>query len=113
MADKNLKYVIFVIDGPGNLAIPNEMQHIDAFNEKLQKNGNWITAAGIHGADRSFVIDNRNNKNELIPGSLVTTIENYSGFWLIIADNLDTAQKIALEGSLACNRRVELRPFIQ
>ena len=113
MADKRVKFIIFVIDGPENLAKPNEMQDIDVFNEKLQKNGNWITAAGIKGTDSSFVIDNRNNKNEIIPGSLVTTIENYSGFWLINADNLDTAQKIALEGSLACNRRVELRPFIQ
>ena len=112
MADKKTKFIIFVIDAPGNLAKPNEMQEIDAFNEKLQKNGNWITAAGIHGASSSLVIDNRDNKNESSPGSLVASAENYSGFWLIQADSQEEAESLAFEGSLACNRKVELRPYL-
>ena len=41
------RYIIFVIDGPGNPASANEIAMIDGFNDKLQKNGNWIAAAGI------------------------------------------------------------------
>jgi hypothetical protein len=38
--------------------------------------------------------------------------ENYSGFWLIQAADLESAQTLALEGSMACNRKVELRPLL-
>jgi hypothetical protein len=38
--------------------------------------------------------------------------ENYSGFWLIQTTDLASAQKLAFEGSKACNRKVELRPLL-
>jgi hypothetical protein len=88
------------------------MEHIDAFNEKLQKNHNWITAAGIAGAPKAKLIDNRSDKNEIIEGTLVAGTQNYSGFWLIEADSEEVAQDLALAGSKACNRRVELRPYL-
>ena len=37
--------------------------------------------------------------------------EFLGGFWIIEAANLDVALKLATEGSKACNRKVELRPF--
>ena len=101
-----------MIDGPGNLADPNEMAQIDAFNEKLQANGQWITAAGIEQSSGAIVIDNRKGKGEVNPGSLVTTPENYSGFWLIEAEDAEVAKELAREGSKACNRKVELRPYL-
>jgi hypothetical protein len=107
-----MRFIIFVIDGPGNPASANEMMHIDAFNEKLQMNNNWITAAGIAGAPRTKLIDNRADKNEIISGTLVTGDQNYSGFWLIEAESEEAATDLALEGSKACNRRVELRPYL-
>ena len=78
-----MRFIIFVIDEPGNLGNDSEMASIDQFNEKLQKNGNWITAAGICGADKSVIIDNRGGKEFVQAGSLVTSKENYSGFWII------------------------------
>ena len=108
-----MKFVMFVIDGPSNLALPNEMERIDDFNEKLRKGGNWITAAGIREPGEAFLIDNRGNKKEISKGSLFNAPEHYSGFWLIEADSIDRAKALAFEGSLACNRRVELRPYIQ
>ncbi len=35
-----------------------------------------------------------------------------SGFWIIQADSLEQAKSLAAEGSKACNRKVELRPFL-
>lgn len=107
-----MRFIIFVIDGPGNPASPNEMEHIDAFNDKLQANKNWITAAGIAGAPKTKLIDNRDGKNEIIEGTLVSGDQNYSGFWLIEAASQEEATALALEGSKACNRRVELRPYL-
>ncbi len=33
-------------------------------------------------------------------------------FWIIEAFDLDVALKLATEGSKACNRKVEVRPFL-
>ena len=108
-----MRFIIFVIDEPGNLGNDSEMASIDQFNEKLQKNGNWITAAGICGADKSVIIDNRGGKEFVQAGSLVTSKENYSGFWIIEAPSQDQAEDLAKSGSQACNRKVELRPFLR
>lgn len=101
-----------MIDGPNNLASPDEMENIDRFNEKLQVNGHWIMAAGINGPDRAIVFDNRNNKNQELAGTLFESPEHYSGFWIIQAESEERAKELALEGSAACNRKVELRPFL-
>lgn len=108
-----MRFIIFVIDGPNNPANPDEMKHIDAFNEKLQNNGNWITAAGIQPGAKATLIDNRANKGDVKSGSLFEAPEYYSGFWLIEADSEELAHQLAFEGSLACNRKVELRPYIR
>lgn len=107
-----MRYIIFVIDGPGNPASPDELANIDRFNGKLQENGNWIMAAGINGPDAAHIIDNRNQKNEIRSGSFFGAPEYYSGFWIIQAESEERAKELALEGSVACNRKVELRPFL-
>lgn len=108
-----MKFIIFVIDGANNPANSDEMTHIDAFNEKLQKNGHWITAAGIQSGAHATVIDNRGGKGEITSGSLFNAPEFYSGFWIIEAESAEQGLQLAQEGSLACNRKVELRPYIR
>ena len=108
-----MRFIIFVIDEPGNLGNDSEMANIDLFNEKLQKDGNWITAAGICGADKSVIIDNRDGKEFVQAGSLVTSKENYLGFWIIEVNSQGQAENLAKSGSQACNRKVELRPFLR
>jgi hypothetical protein len=108
-----MRFIIFVIDGPGNPANADEMKNIDAFNEKLQNNGHWITAAGIQPGSAATLIDNRSHKGAVTEGSLFNGPEFYSGFWLIEAESEEQAHHLALEGSAACNRKVELRPYIR
>lgn len=108
-----MRYVIFVIDSASNTAAGNEMAAIDAFNTQLQENGNWIYAAGISAPSVAQVIDNRGDTDIVTVGSLFKNTEHYSGFWLIQADNDAQALQLAKLGSKACNRKVELRPFLQ
>ena len=108
-----MKFIIFVIDGPNNPASPNEIEKIDAFNNLLRNGGHWVTAAGIVGPERATLIDNRGEKGEVQSTSLFNSTDYYSGFWLIEADSEEEAKQLALAGSLACNRRVELRPFLR
>lgn len=87
------------------------MHAIDAFNEGLMNQGALLMAEGITSPNQSFVIDNRSGKNQLSDGPLHDLHEYISGFWIIKAENLEKAKLIAREASLACNRKVELRPL--
>jgi len=108
-----LKFIIFVIDGPNNPASPNEINDIDNFNDELRAKGHWITAAGIVGPSKATLIDNRNGRAEVVYGSLFEADSHYSGFWIIQSESEESARKLALSASLACNRKVELRPYLQ
>lgn len=109
----NSRYIIFVIDAPNNRASAPEMAAIDEFNEQLQANKKWVMAAGIVGTESATVIDGRENINVVRQSSLINGPENYSGFWIIETDSDNDALEIAKAASKACNRRVELRPFLR
>lgn len=111
-----MRYVIFVIDQPDNLGNPAEMTAIDTFNEQLQSNGYWVMAAGIGEPKSATLIDNRSDKGEVSHVSLFdghqSHNEHYSGFWIIDTPSHEVALALAAQGSKACNRKVELRPFL-
>jgi len=105
-------FMIFVIDDLSGSGTPEEMRAIDAFNDHLRANGHWIFAGGLASPAHGNVIDNRNGIHASTGKPLFEAIENYSGFWLIQAKDLAEAEKLAFAGSLACHRRVELRPLL-
>ena len=43
-----MRFIIFVIDGPNNPASPDEMQKIDAFNEKLRTMATGLLPLGFN-----------------------------------------------------------------
>ena len=94
-------------------ATPEEDAAIDIFNEKMQADGQWVFAGGLGGTAAATTVDNRNDKGIITDGPFVETKEFLAGFWIIDAPDLDVALKLATEGSKACNRKVELRPFLQ
>jgi len=108
-----MRFIIFVIDSKDNPADGNEMAAIDAFNDQLEADGHWILAAGICEPETALRIDNRAGAGIVESGSLQQGPEHYSGFWVINAPDSATAQRLATEGSLACNRKVELRAFLR
>lgn len=107
-----MRFIIFVIDDRSASGTGEEMAAIDVFNEKLEANGNWIYAAGIGRPTAATLIDNRNGLGEVTSGSVFNADDNYTGFWLIKAETHEEALALAAEGSKACNRKVELRPFL-
>jgi hypothetical protein len=69
-------------------------------------------AAGLADPSRATLIDNTSGAGKVEPGSLFKEDDFYSGFWIIDAESEATAAELALQGSKACNRKVELRPFL-
>ena len=107
-----VRFIIFVIDDHTGSASGGEVDAIDAFNERLQSNGNFVMAAGIAGPESAKLIDGRGGSSHSTRGSLFNAPNYYSGFWIIKANDATEAARLALEGSMACNRKVELRPFL-
>lgn len=107
-----MRFVIFVIDNATHSGSAAEMAAIDAFNDELQSNGQWVFACGIGAPVTASVIDNRDGRDDARTGSLFAESDFYSGFWVIDAEDLAQATVLANSGSRACNRRVELRPLL-
>ena len=104
-----MRFLMAVIDAHSRSATGDEMAAIDAFNDSLRANGHWILACGIEDPTSSAVFDNRADAGLITEGPLHDSDEFMAGFWLIQADDLATARRLAAEGSRACNRKVELR----
>jgi hypothetical protein len=107
-----MKYLVSVIDDTTGSATPDEMAAIDVFNDGLQANGHWVFAGGLGTPSTATVIDNRGGTIVFTDGPFVESKEHLAGFWIIEAADLDAALRLAAEGSEACNRKVEVRPFL-
>lgn len=108
-----MKYLISVIDDTTGLATQSEMAAVDAFNERLVADGHWVLACGLGAPNSATVIDNRGERAVLTGGPFVESKEYMAGFWIIEASDLDAALALAGEGSRSCNRKVEVRPFLE
>jgi len=107
-----MHYLLNVINDSSTLATDAEMAAIDVFNERMQADGYWVFAGGLGSPNTATVIDNRQGEPLVTDGPFVETKEHVVGFWIVEAPDLDVALKLATEGSQACNRRVEVRPFL-
>src|SRR6185312_6259347 len=108
-----MQYLFSVIDDTAGSATPDEMAAIDVFNDQLQTEGHWVFAGGLGGPNTATVIDNRGGEAMFSDGPFLESKEYLAGFWIIEAADLDVALKLAAEGSKACNRKVEVRPFLR
>ena len=87
-------------------------EDVDRFNAKLQEQGAWVFAGGLHPADTATVVDATKSGDVLTTdGPFGEAKEHLGGFWIIKAPDLDGALKWAAEGSAACRAPVEVRPF--
>ena len=107
-----MQYLVSVIDDGAGLATPEEDAAIDVFNDRLVAEGHWVFAGGLAAPGSATVIDNRGEEAMFTDGPFLESKEYLAGFWIIQAADLDVALKLAAEGSKACNRKVEVRPFL-
>jgi hypothetical protein len=107
-----MQYLVSVIHDAAGLATLEEQAAIDVFNDGLKAEGHWVFAGGLGSPSTATVIDNRGGEPLFTDGPFVESKEYIVGFWIIEAPDLDVALKLAAEGSRACNRKVEVRPFL-
>jgi hypothetical protein len=107
-----MQYLVSVIHDSTQSANPAEMAAIGAFNDRLEAAGHWVFAGGLGPPSTATVIDSRGGETVFSDGPFLESKEYLAGFWILEAPDLDVALKLAAEGSDACNRRVEVRPFL-
>jgi hypothetical protein len=107
-----MQYLVSVIHDQAGVATVDEMAAIDVFNDRLQAEGHWVFAGGLASPHAATVIDNRGGEAMVTDGPFLESKEYLGGFWVIEAPDLDVALKLAAEGSKACNRKIEVRPFV-
>jgi hypothetical protein len=107
-----MQYLVSVIDDTAGLATPDEEAAIDVFNAQLQADGHWVFAGGLGAPSTATVVDNRGEEAMFTDGPFLESKEYLAGFWIIEAPDLDVALRLATEGSKACNRKIEVRPFL-
>jgi hypothetical protein len=107
-----MQYLVSVINDTDDLATPDEMAAIDVFNDRAQAEGHWVFGGGLGSPSAATVIDNRGGDAMFTDGPFLESKEFIVGFWVMEAPDLDVALKLAAAGSRACNRKVEVRPFL-
>src|SRR3954451_18676901 len=101
------QYLVSVLDDTARRASAEEMAAIDVFNEKLQADGHWVFAGGLATPDMATVVDGRDREPIFTDGPYLESKEHIIGFWIIEADDLYVALRLAALGSRNCNRRLE------
>lgn len=108
-----MRFVISVIDTQTRSPhSPEEIAAIDALNVEMADAGYRVFAGGIDEPAKATVFDNRQNAGQQSDGAFYAGNEFFSGFWIIDVPSREIAEELARKGSLACNRKVELRPLL-
>ena len=108
-----MQYLVSVIDDAAGLGHPGR----DGRHRRVQRPAPGRGPLGLRRRPRrrpstATVIDNRGEEAVFTDGPFLESKEYLAGFWIIEAPDLDVALKLAAEGSKACNRKVEVRPFL-
>jgi hypothetical protein len=107
-----MQYLVSVINDSDARATPDEESAIDEFNDRLKADGHWVFAGGLGAPSSATVVDNRGEEAMFTDGPFLESKEYLIGFWIMEAPDLDVALELAAEGSKACNRKIEVRPFL-
>ena len=111
---KQYLMAVYMVEGqepPSEEAMQKAYKDVDRFNEKLQADGAWVFAGGLHPADTATVVRVNNNDVVTTDGPFAESKEQLGGFWVIKAHDLDAALEWARQATVACQAPVEVRPF--
>lgn len=83
-----------------------------AFTTKIKESGHMIAGDGLHPVADATTVSVRNGKTEVVDGPFAETKEQFGGYYLIEAKDLDEATEIAAQIPTAEFGRIEVRPVM-
>jgi hypothetical protein len=97
---------------PDEATMQRMFADVDRFNQKVRDAGIWVFGGGLEGPDTATVVSSTPGKDvTYTDGPFAEAKEQIGGYWVLRADDLDAALKLAAEASAACGGPVEVRPF--
>jgi hypothetical protein len=82
---------------------------VDAFNTRLQDEGAWVFAGGLHPPSTATTVDNTGDEPVLVNAPFTEAKEYVGGFWVVEAADEAAAIEWAKLASAALQSRVEVR----
>ena len=108
-------FAVHMVEGepvPSDEEMQKAFRQVDEFNKEVMESGAWVFAGGLHPPTSATVVRVQDGDVLTTDGPFAETKEQLGGFWVLEAPDLDVALRLAAEGSKRCNRRVEVRPFL-
>jgi hypothetical protein len=105
---------VHYVDGqepPSEDVIQQMYADVDELNQKMQDEGVWVFAGGLHTPDTATVVRSDAGEIVMTDGPFAEAKEQIGGFWVIEAEDLDAALDWASRATVACQGPVEVRPF--
>jgi hypothetical protein len=96
---------------PSAEAMEAAYRDVDTLNQKIQAEGAWVFAGGLHPSSTATVVRMKDGELLTTDGPFTEAKEQIGGFWVIEAPDLDAALAWAAEATVACQAPVEVRPF--
>jgi hypothetical protein len=87
------------------------MEGIAALEAEMEASGTFVFGGALHGPDAATVVRFTEGDPVMIDGPYIEAKEHIAGFYIINADDLDTALKWARKVVDAINHSIEVRPF--
>ncbi len=97
----------------GQAALQAAMDEAVQLTHELHAKGQYLLASPLHEAATATTVRIRDGKRQVTSGPYAETREVLGGFYLIDADNLDEAIRIAARHPGARVGAVEVRPLLE
>ncbi|MCJ8322397.1 MAG: YciI family protein [Rhizobiales bacterium] len=97
---------------PGSDAFTQYIAAYTAFTAEIKESGAMIAGDGLQGVATATTVSVRNGKTEIVDGPFAETKEQFGGYYLIEAKDLDEATLIAAKIPTAKHGRIEIRPVM-
>ncbi len=88
-------------------------QEYAAFTDDLKRHGHFISANRLQPVDTATTVRVRNGQIQVTDGPFAETKEQFGGYYVIDARDLNEAIRVAAKIPGACYGSVELRPIAE
>ena len=112
-----MKYLCIAFQDPERLAAYSDdefaqiMERVGFYLEELRDHGNYLDASRLHPPTDGAVVRVRGGSTTVTDGPYVETREQIAGYYLIEANDLNDAIRIASRSPSAHLGTVEVRPL--
>lgn len=97
---------------PGQPEFEQFMGDYFAFTNKVTASGQFVAGDGLAPVATASTVSVRNGKSTLVDGPFAETKEQFGGYYLIEAKDLDEAAAVAADIPTAKYGRIEIRPVM-